>query len=61
MAPGGLKPHSTWRGRNAPTKQMGKPRPHVAELWDSAVEGPFKVLLLTSHLKFSVPLLWRLW
>ena len=32
LVPGGLTPHSTGRGRNVPTKQMGKARPQVAEL-----------------------------
>ena len=57
LTPGGFEPHSTGRGRNAPTEQMGKLRLHRAEVWDSAVEGPFKVLLLNSDLEFSSPLL----
>lgn len=52
-APGGLKPHSTRRGGNAPTKQMGKPRPPEAELWNLAAEGPSKVL---TELAFAVQL-----
>lgn len=56
MASEGLKPHGTGRSSNTPTKQMGRLRPPGAELWNSAVEGLSKVLLLTSLLKLSSPL-----